>query len=267
MPANFRFPSRALSKANEVLRDRALPKAAAAVRTGRALPAAQKCVVAGAAALSAAAIAVPTAVAGGGQTTVADAAPAAPVKVSSQPVEHVQAKVTDRLASTGVKVQDIQARQQAAARHKAAEVQRKAQAAAQHKAAERKAGQTAVNRSAQRVQVQQVASKRYPDNLDGWIRESLDIMRKHNIPGSYNGIHRNIMRESSGNPYAINNWDINARNGVPSKGLLQVIPPTFKAYHVPGTSWNIYDPVANITAACNYAAHRYGSMDNVNSAY
>ncbi|MGW2532820.1 transglycosylase SLT domain-containing protein, partial [Streptomyces sp. NPDC001595] len=26
-------------------------------------------------------------------------------------------------------------------------------------------------------------------------------------------------------------------------------------------------PVANITAACNYAADRYGSMDNVNSAY
>ena len=56
-------------------------------------------------------------------------------------------------------------------------------------------------------------------------------------------------------------------NGIPSKGLLQVIDPTFKAYHVAGTSWNIYDPVANITAAANYAAHRYGSIDNVNCAY
>ncbi len=92
-------------------------------------------------------------------------------------------------------------------------------------------------------------------------------MRAKGIPGSYSGLHRNIMRESSGNPMAINNWDINARNGIPSKGLLQVIQPTFNTYHVPGTSWNIYDPVANITAACNYAAHRYGSMDNVNSAY
>ncbi|MFF3145277.1 transglycosylase SLT domain-containing protein, partial [Streptomyces sp. NPDC057927] len=81
------------------------------------------------------------------------------------------------------------------------------------------------------------------------------------------GIHRNIMRESSGDPWAINNWDSNAAAGTPSKGLLQVIPPTFKAYHVPGTSWNIYDPVANITAAANYAADKYGSMDNVNSAY
>ncbi|WP_212912138.1 transglycosylase SLT domain-containing protein [Streptomyces sp. TS71-3] len=107
----------------------------------------------------------------------------------------------------------------------------------------------------------------YSNNLDGWIRESLHIMKQHHIPGSYNGLYRNIMRESSGDPNAINNWDINAQKGIPSKGLLQVIPPTFSTYHVKGTSWNIYNPVANITAAANYAADRYGSMDNVNSAY
>ena len=92
-------------------------------------------------------------------------------------------------------------------------------------------------------------------------------MAKKGIPGTYEGIHRNIIRESGGDPKAINNWDINAQNGVPSKGLLQVIQPTFEAYHVDGTSWDLYDPVANITAACNYAADMYGSMDNVNSAY
>ncbi|MFI6146877.1 transglycosylase SLT domain-containing protein [Streptomyces sp. NPDC051109] len=107
----------------------------------------------------------------------------------------------------------------------------------------------------------------YANNLDGWIRQSLDIMARHGIPGSYNGIHRNVMRESSGNPMAINNWDSNAAAGIPSKGLLQVIDPTFRAYHVPGTSLDSYDPVANITAACNYAAARYGSIDNVNGAY
>ncbi|MEX2980775.1 transglycosylase SLT domain-containing protein [Streptomyces sp. C36] len=111
------------------------------------------------------------------------------------------------------------------------------------------------------------AKKAYADNLDGWISESLDILRSKGIPASYDGIKRNIMRESTGNPQAINDWDVNAVNGVPSKGLLQIIDPTFKAYHVEGTSWNIYDPVANITASCNYAADKYGSMDNVNSAY
>ncbi|MFJ5271278.1 transglycosylase SLT domain-containing protein [Streptomyces sp. NPDC088358] len=111
------------------------------------------------------------------------------------------------------------------------------------------------------------AVKTYTNDLDGWIKQSLDVMAKNGIPGTYNGIHRNVMRESSGNPKAINNWDSNAAAGIPSKGLLQVIDPTFKAYHVPGTSWDSYDPVANITAACNYAAAKYGSIDNVNGAY
>ncbi|WP_151771823.1 transglycosylase SLT domain-containing protein [Streptomyces abyssomicinicus] len=106
-----------------------------------------------------------------------------------------------------------------------------------------------------------------PDNLDAWINEALDVMEKHDIPGTYEGIHRNVMRESSGNPLAINDWDINAVNGIPSKGLLQVIDPTFDEYHVEGTGSSPFDPVANIAAACNYAADRYGSIDNVNSAY
>ncbi|MFD5655983.1 transglycosylase SLT domain-containing protein [Streptomyces hirsutus] len=107
----------------------------------------------------------------------------------------------------------------------------------------------------------------YPNTLDGWIRESLSVMAQHGIPGSYDAIHRNILRESSGNPQAINLWDSNAVAGTPSKGLLQVIDPTFRAYHVPGTPFDPFHPVANITAACNYAADRYGSIDNVFGAY
>ncbi|MGA5565339.1 transglycosylase SLT domain-containing protein [Streptomyces platensis] len=166
---------------------------------------------------------------------------------------------------------------EAAAKKAAAEkaAKAKAAAAAKAKAEKARAAKAAASRSEVRTAIPAAApkpaakpaAKVYPDNLDGWIRESLDIMAKKGIPGSYEGIHRNIMRESSGNPMAINNWDINAINGTPSKGLLQVIQPTFNAYHVEGTSWNLYDPVANITAACNYAADRYGSMDNVNSAY
>ncbi|WSQ63031.1 transglycosylase SLT domain-containing protein [Streptomyces sp. NBC_01217] len=104
-------------------------------------------------------------------------------------------------------------------------------------------------------------------NVDAWIKQSLKVMHEKGIPGTYEGIRKNLMRESSGNPSAINNWDSNAMKGIPSKGLMQVIDPTFNAYHVAGTSTNIYDPVANITASANYAAHRYGSIDNVNSAY
>ncbi|WP_323189359.1 transglycosylase SLT domain-containing protein [Kitasatospora sp. NBC_00240] len=104
-------------------------------------------------------------------------------------------------------------------------------------------------------------------DLDTWIKDALVVMADNHIPGSYDGIYRNIMRESSGNPQAINLTDSNAAAGHPSKGLLQVIDPTFQAYHVPGTSMDIYDPVANITAACNYAADFYGSIDNVDGPY
>ncbi|WP_438484339.1 transglycosylase SLT domain-containing protein [Streptomyces sp. S186] len=126
-----------------------------------------------------------------------------------------------------------------------------------------RAAEQAASRSADRP----AAPKTYANDLDGWIRQSLDIMKSKGIPGSYEGLHRNIMRESSGNPEAVNDWDVNAQNGIPSKGLLQVIQPTFDTYHVAGTAHDLTDPVANITAAANYAAHRYGSIDNVNSAY
>ncbi|MEU2872065.1 transglycosylase SLT domain-containing protein [Streptomyces olivoreticuli] len=143
----------------------------------------------------------------------------------------------------------------------------KADAEAAKTKAER--GTQAASRSEERkpVQAASAPAKAYGDNLDGWINQALDIMQAKGIPGSYDGLKRNIMRESTGNPQAINNWDSNAVAGIPSKGLLQIIDPTFKAFHVEGTSWDIYDPVANIVASCNYAAKTYGSMDNVNSAY
>ena len=67
-----------------------------------------------------------------------------------------------------------------------------------------------------------------------------------------------MQTESGGNPNAINNTDINAQHGDPSRGLMQTIGATFRAYHVAGTSNNIYDPLANIAAAINYARHVYG---------
>ena len=205
----------------------------------------------------------------------ASAAPVASVAFSTDQIKDVKAGLEGQMTAAGVQANIDAAKKKAAdeaAAKKAADeaaAKKKADeaAAVKKKAEQERKAKEAASRSAARPAVKPVAAETYPNNLDGWIRESLDVMAKHNIPGSYDGIKRNVLRESSGNPNAINNWDINAINGVPSKGLLQVIPPTFQAYHVAGTSWNIYDPVANISAACNYAADRYGSMDNVNSAY
>lgn len=69
-----------------------------------------------------------------------------------------------------------------------------------------------------------------------------------------------MQTESGGNPKAINNWDINAKRGTPSKGLMQVIDPTFRAYAMPGYNTNIYDPLSNILASIRYALARYGSL-------
>jgi SLT domain-containing protein/phage-related tail protein len=68
--------------------------------------------------------------------------------------------------------------------------------------------------------------------------------------------------ESSGNPRAINLWDSNAKRGTPSKGLMQVIDPTFRRYALPPFNKNIYDPLSNILASIRYALANYGSLSN-----
>ncbi|MGA5768698.1 transglycosylase SLT domain-containing protein [Streptomyces pseudogriseolus] len=228
----------------------------------RALTRHHKIAAAGVAALGAAAIGF-SAVPSNASTTTTAEAPVQTAKVaySTKQIEGVQADVSS--LHTGA----VQVEQFAAQKKAAAEAAAKKKAAAEAKAAKARAAAESASRSAERAEVKKTAPQKYGDNLDGWIREALSIMKKNGIPGSYEGIHRNVMRESSGNPKAINLWDINAQKGIPSKGLLQVIPPTFDAYHVKGTPKDIYDPVANIVAACNYAADKYGTMDNVDSAY
>ena len=75
-----------------------------------------------------------------------------------------------------------------------------------------------------------------------------------------NALLTQMMHESGGNPNAINNWDINAIRGIPSKGLMQVIDPTFRANAMDGFNTNIYDPLSNMIAAINYTVRRYGSL-------
>lgn len=110
-----------------------------------------------------------------------------------------------------------------------------------------------------------------------WIKEALTvikspemaaIMRQRGLdvsdldpddPQDVQRIWTIIHHESGGNPNAINNWDINARNGVPSQGLMQTIPPTFNAHHLPGYG-QIREPVDNIIAGVLYTYSRYGDL-------
>lgn len=101
-------------------------------------------------------------------------------------------------------------------------------------------------------------------SLGAWIARAIQLT---GVPASWAGpLNTLIMRESGGNPNAINRTDANARAGHPSQGLMQVIPSTFSAYHLGGTSNSITDPVANVAAGIRYILARYGSISNVQQA-
>lgn len=72
-----------------------------------------------------------------------------------------------------------------------------------------------------------------------------------------------IRHESGGNPNAINLTDSNAKRGDPSRGLMQTIGSTFRAYAGQFLPRGIFDPLANIFAGLNYGIHRYGSVMNI----
>lgn len=99
-----------------------------------------------------------------------------------------------------------------------------------------------------------------PGNLQAWISAA---MAATGVPGNWGGALATIaMNESGGDPNAQNNWDINAANGDPSRGLFQTIGATFNAYAMAGHG-NILNPIDNAIAAINYIKARYGSVFSV----
>ena len=118
----------------------------------------------------------------------------------------------------------------------------------------RKAAEAEQARQAEQARLDTLISQ---GGVDAWIAEALDHM---GMPQSYaTGLKQIIMKESNGDPEAINNWDSNAAAGNPSEGLMQVIPSTFKAYvHPDFADQDITHPVANITAGVRYMIDRYG---------
>lgn len=85
------------------------------------------------------------------------------------------------------------------------------------------------------------------------------------ITGQYtesnlNALLTQMKHESGGNARAINLWDSNAKRGIPSKGLMQVIDPTFRSYAMAPYNKDIYDPLSNMIASIRYTVSRYGSL-------
>lgn len=86
------------------------------------------------------------------------------------------------------------------------------------------------------------------------------IITRQYTPSNLTALLKQMQHESGGNPRAINLWDSNAKAGIPSKGLMQVIDPTFRAYALSPYNKNIYDPLSNMIAAIRYTVSRYGSL-------
>jgi hypothetical protein len=103
----------------------------------------------------------------------------------------------------------------------------------------------------------------FTSGIAQWRDEVISALHRVGQPTSLaDTVLRRMQQESGGNPRAINLWDSNARLGTPSKGLMQVIDPTFATWRDRGLSNNIYDPMANIVASMRYAMNRYGSLSN-----
>jgi hypothetical protein len=93
-----------------------------------------------------------------------------------------------------------------------------------------------------------------------WRGVALQVLNMFGQAGAINALLAQMQTESGGNRTAQNNWDSNARAGIPSKGLMQVVDPTFAAYAGPFRSRGIWDPLANIYAAVAYAISRYHNL-------
>lgn len=88
------------------------------------------------------------------------------------------------------------------------------------------------------------------------------LMRENQYgPRRFKALMRRMGQESGYDPNAVNNWDSNAKKGTPSKGLMQLIGPTFNAYRDKSLSSNIFDPLANIVASIRYTLARYGDLE------
>lgn len=98
-------------------------------------------------------------------------------------------------------------------------------------------------------------------NVSRWANVVLVAMKDRHIPRKYlPGILSQMQQESMGDPNAVNNYDSNAAMGTPSKGLLQVIAPTYQTYAAKGLSNPKYltNPYANVYASLGYVKDSYG---------
>lgn len=102
------------------------------------------------------------------------------------------------------------------------------------------------------------------DQWTGVIMQALRLVGLPTTPPYVQGWLQQGKTESGLNPRAVQQiHDINSVMGNHARGIVQVIPPTFAAYHLPGMS-DIFNPLHNFAAGMNYAKNRYGAAGMLN---
>lgn len=94
--------------------------------------------------------------------------------------------------------------------------------------------------------------------VTAWMTEALRKKGQFSLGNLGSGVAR-ALKESGGDPNITQQiHDVNS-GGNEARGLMQVIPTTFRANMEPGHG-NIWDPVDNILASINCTLRRYGSL-------
>jgi hypothetical protein len=99
-------------------------------------------------------------------------------------------------------------------------------------------------------------------DLDSWVSQGIAMGGVfQDDPATHQALVDRAMQESGGDPYAINDWDSNAMAGTPSKGLMQIIQPTWDAWTDAMIGYfeeNWMDPVKSVAVATRYMSGEYG---------
>ncbi|WP_436702787.1 NlpC/P60 family protein [Lactiplantibacillus plantarum] len=94
-----------------------------------------------------------------------------------------------------------------------------------------------------------------------WKPDVIKALKKNGFEASASQVSawmKVIARESNGDPSVVNNWDSNAKMGMPSMGLVQTIRPTFEANKFKDHN-DILNGYDDLLAGIHYMKAKYGS--------
>lgn len=83
------------------------------------------------------------------------------------------------------------------------------------------------------------------------IEKAASKMHVNLTSAGMSAVLKRVNQESGGNPNAVNNWDLNAAKGTPSKGILQYIQPTLDYWVPKGATANLVSGYTQFLALFN----------------